>query len=200
MHQKTRNLIEMWKEKGYGVVGTNEQSAGKDLMQLKLFVYKSEGGSIELHKEWDTFKKLASRQEFYVIPICELPEIKHVELCVVRKDRISQRYKSFKAIGNELRYSYWFTQGDRSLRYLESVRADLEQTIKRIDRTLRTMHSTNNQHFIQSDFVDFQTYKDWEYYLSQIDCLKRELSKNDKLSNELKNEMAIIVEDYSFNQ
>lgn len=199
MHKKMRNLIKMWGKEGYEVKDYKEHTrSGNVLTEVDLSIFRSDGHYIRFMDEWDTFKSLASRQGFYVLPVCENNNDGLADIVLVIKDCVYQMHHKFQSIRKALRDNYWFVQGDEEVSHLEENTIQLCQgvylTHTKIKRMISMDPNSPNRHL----FDDGTAFSEWDLYVARLWRWSQRVEACEKISDEIKEQVREITEYYTF--
>lgn len=198
MHQKMRNLIKMWEEKGYQIKGRTTKEKGKDLVEVKLSFKRLDGQSTILNDEWDTLKSLASRQFFYILPVTDGGHSGIPEVVLVLKSLIYQVQHKLQDFRQQLKESYWGVQGDEEIEAMRFNLDELWKVMVVLNQDVRKMKTMNNPAQIRHYFEHCRPSMMWWEYIQSVRETLQTISDSEKITDETKESFKEFMEMYAY--
>lgn len=197
MHIKVKNLVGIWAEEGYTLRHYEEFMDGSKLAELKIGISRVDKEDVIFLEEWDTLKRLASRQQFFIIPIKPVEE-GIAELYLISKDKITKMVDKFLPIKKKLSYSYWGIQGDKEIDSLIESTTLMRMTLVRVQTDIRRFATMTENHYLSDIFDNPQTLNNWETHKKFVKAWSQKINLSEKISNDLKNDVSLIADTYNY--
>lgn len=197
MHIKVKNLVGMWAEEGYTLRHYEEFMDGSKLAELKIGISRVDKEDVIFLEEWDTLKRLASRQQFFIIPTKPVKE-GIAELYLISKDKITQMVNQFLPIKKKLSYSYWGIQGDEEINSLVESTTIMRMALVRVQTDIQRFATMTENHYLSDIFDNPQTLDNWETYKKFVKVWSQKINLSEKISNDLKNDVSLIADTYNY--
>lgn len=199
MHKKIKNLIKMWEKEGYEVKYYTEHiRSGDVLAEVELTIFRSDGHYIKFLEEWDAIKSLASRQGFYVMPVCENNNDGFSEVLLIIKDSAYQVHHQVTPIKKALDESYWYVQEDAEIVQLSEVVFRLYQMVYQVHYQVKRMKSMDSNHYDRKLFYNGQVVQKWDLYKELLENWSKTILSSNKVNQEIKEQAKRLTELYVF--
>lgn len=200
MSQKVKNLWNIWEKEGYHVTRTLTKRKGRKVLEVHLEFCRRDGQPVVFHKEWDVLKRLASRQNFYILPVFQDDQNEINKVALIDKQALLNKHALYTSILTELEKSYWYVQNDLEFRTRKEEAATLRSSVYKMMNEVRQMKSMSALSFTITLFEDYPTYQEWLSYKERLLLFLDGVRHSERISLEIQAKVVEVMESVNFSQ
>lgn len=195
--KKIENVREIWGE-SYFIHQLTYKTFRNKVHEVRLIIASKQGNpSVEFNEHWDRIKHLASRQDFYPIPI-HRDKGRGAGVLLIKKSSIHDIDKRLLAIHESMSSEYWVLQGDINSFMISAEVKALADEVNTVAKSIYTMKSGLDWTLSDFFFSECLTVGKFLDYKNRLETLKDMAMHEEKIKNATYRAIESVYKEYAY--